>query len=369
MLGRMARSSAIMPTYDGPLLTFYAAIMTDPDREIMMEPMAHAGAMRQFVLFARSTGLSLDEILDEELKAVADSSATAERVPASAMVDMMQVCAAVSGRPDLGVAFAMWGNLRGYGPLSLLWDHCPTLAEMFRVNQRYVHLESAALATRIEEEGDETAVRHLLLVPVRYGGSQFIEGTMALGMRVARLILGEDWAPLRFEFDHSAPRDTRYLRGILRCPMEFRADRNAMVVRKSDMTRPSPAGNAHMLAYLERHMASMDQVRPVDLLQQVEQFIAANLMNGGATLPNVAALSAMSPRTLQRQLSARGVSFADVLAGVRKRTAEEYFRTESRPNLTQLAYRLGYADASAASRYLRTHLDTGTRAFRASIRF
>ena len=35
----------------------------------------------------------------------------------------------------------------------------------------------------------------------------------------------------------------------------------------------------------------------------------------------------------------------------------------------EISKRLGYADASAASRYLRTHLDTGTRAFRASIRF
>src|SRR3546814_9558036 len=75
------------------------------------------------------SGLDLDAILDDELRAIAASAAHAERVPAHAIVDMLQICAAVAGRPDLGVAFAQWGNIRGYGPLSLLWDHCPTRSE------------------------------------------------------------------------------------------------------------------------------------------------------------------------------------------------------------------------------------------------
>lgn len=72
----------------------------------------------------------------------------------------------------------------------------------------------------------------------------------------------------------------------------------------------------------------------------------------------------MGPRTMQRRLAQSGLTFADVLERVRRRTADEYFRLDARPNLTELAYRLGYNSASSASRYLRTHLDTRTKAGR-----
>lgn len=324
--------------------------------------LADAGAMRQFVRFARATGLSLDTILDDELAAIAAASATADRIPAHGIVDIMQVCSAVARRPDLGVAFAIWGNIRGWGPLSLLWDHCPTLAEALRVNQRYLHVETGALGGKGVLEGDDIALCQFLLVPARYGGSQFIQGTLTLEMRVARMLLGEDWSAVRLELEGPAPDDTRYQRSIYRCPIEYGADRNALVIRRSDLDRPSRNGNAHMLAYLERHLEAFDRALPVDLVQEVEQVVVANLAGGRTTLGRVATVLAVSPRTLQRRLAMEGTSFATILATARRRSADEYFLTDRRPNLIHLAHRLGYGDASAVSRFLRTQLGIGARA-------
>src|SRR3546814_19922036 len=108
--------------------------------------------------------------LDGELLGIAAAAAHAERVPAHAIVDMRQICAAVAGRPDLGVAFAQWGNIRGYGPLSLLWDHCPTMADALRVNARFGDLESRAVTSTPDRDGDEVAIRHVLLAPDRWEG-------------------------------------------------------------------------------------------------------------------------------------------------------------------------------------------------------
>src|SRR3546814_14371579 len=76
---------------------------------------ADAGALRQFISFARMSGLDLDAILDDELRAIAASAAHAARVPAHAIVDMLQICAAVAGRPGHGHASSPRGNIRGYG--------------------------------------------------------------------------------------------------------------------------------------------------------------------------------------------------------------------------------------------------------------
>lgn len=326
-----------------------------------MDLTADASAVRQFVRFAQATGLALTTMLDPELREIMSLAMNAERVPAHGIVDMLQICSTLGDRPDLGVAFAAWGNMRGYGPLSLLWDHCPSVAEAIRVNRRFVHVASSALGSVTEEFDDEIAVRHLLLSPARFGGSQFIEATLTLEVRVARLILGEGWSPIRMEFDHPAPRDTRYHRTMFRCPIEFGSDRSALVIGRDDLERQSKTGNAHMLAYLERHLEEADRAWPTDLLHQIEQVVAANLAGGRATLEHVAGVLGMSTRTLQRRLSERQAHFGSLVDTVRKRLAADYLNSETRPNLTHLAHRLGYSDASAASRYLRHSLATGIR--------
>src|SRR3546814_20573047 len=98
---------------------------------------------------------------------------------------------------------------------------------------------------------------------------------------------------------------------------------------------------------------------PVDFVGQVDQMIAANLASGEASIARIAMLLRVSRRTLQRSLEQKGTNFSERLDAARRRVVDDYFRTEKRPNLTLLAYRLGYSDASAASRFLRTHMDIG----------
>ncbi|MCW1384744.1 AraC family transcriptional regulator ligand-binding domain-containing protein [Novosphingobium sp. KCTC 2891] len=325
-------------------------------------PIAHSSSMQQFVRFARMAGIALETILDREMLDILRSSERSEVVPAQAMVDIMQLCSIVARRPDLGIAFAAWCNLRGYGPLSLLWDHCPTVQESVRISGRFLHLESEALGSSMSEEGDEIALQQYIAIPARFGGSQYLESTLTLQMRTIQLILGEDWHPLRMEFNHPGPASLKFHRGVFRCPVIFGADRSALVLSRADMRRPSPNGNARMLAFLERKLANEARNIDDDIAAQVERIVSADLPGGHATLERTASLLATSPRTLQRRLGDVGESFAAILDRVRRRTADEYFATERKPNLSELAHRLGYAEASAASRFLRTTLRTGSRA-------
>ena len=90
---------------------------------MISESVAHSGSLRQFLRFARSTGLPLERILDDDLKAIVRDAETSDRVPARGLVDILQLCALRTRRPSLGVAFASWTNPRGFGQFSLLWDH------------------------------------------------------------------------------------------------------------------------------------------------------------------------------------------------------------------------------------------------------
>jgi len=324
-------------------------------------PLAHTASVQQFERYARTAGIDLGAILSDEHKAVIAEAHSSEAVSASAIVDIFQIVAIAARRPDLGVGFAMWCNLHGYGPLSLLWDHCTTVEQLLRLTGRYLHLETEAIGSSALTEGDEIAVQQFLTVPTMLGGSQYLEATMTLQLRTMRLVLGQQWHPLRMEFAHPAPEQLGFHRSVFRCPLLFGADRTALVLHRDDLVRENPNGNAHLAAYLERQLEAARASRQSDVLRPLERLITASLAGGGMTLERAAAGLGISARTLQRALADRGLTFSQVLANVRRRVADDYFAYQRQANLTELAHRLGYGEASAASRFLRENLRAGAR--------
>ncbi|RQR33220.1 AraC family transcriptional regulator [Burkholderia sp. Bp9142] len=329
---------------------------------------ADAGTMRQFTRYAKVSGLSLDDIFDDDLREILALSETQDRIPAHGIVDALEVCAAAARRPALGIEFANWTDLHGFGVLCLLWDHCPTMAELLRINARYLHVESDALNVTVERQGDEVMIRHMLAIPAHYGGTQFIESTMMLSIRIMRMIMGEKWAPVRIELEHPEPIGGRRHLSPFGCDVQFGAERSAYFVRPRDLNTPSVRGNAQLLDYLERQIGTLEEAHGGTVSSRVSQLVTKHLSSGRATLEHISTAAGMTPRTLQRRLAEEGAEFSLLLEQVRKQIAEQYALTERKPQLTRLAFRLGYSEASAASRFLRRQFGAGLRELVQTIR-
>lgn len=302
-----------------------------------MDPLAHPAVLRQFEHFARVQGLPLPLALP------------LQPVAARQVVDLLQQSAEASGRRDLGAAFAAACDLDGFGPLSALLAHCGSVADAVGLGMRHGARENGAVATTLEPAGPAMALRMMLAVPSSAGGTQFVEGVLLLALRIMRRLLGEGWQPLRVELDHAPPPRSAALRALFRCPLEFRAARAAIVLTPEDLARRVRPVDPLALARLERQLARV----PDDLAAQVRQALAFGLADGRTRLADVAAALRHSPRTLQRRLAEQGLSLGALLAEVRRRSTHEYLMGEPQPRLDALAQRLGYAEASAASRFLR----------------
>ncbi len=336
-----------------------AEFLTDHDTSPPMQPLAHSSSLRLFRAFMESLGLGTPQDLDADLVRALDQPA--ERVPARMIVDLMQACALAHGRLDLGAAFAAWADVAGYGPLSRMPDHCDTVAEVVEAGLRFMHLENGALASDIQEDEDEAVLRCLVMVDSRQGSSQFAESILMLSVRVVRRMLGDFWTPLRVEFAHAPPTDLKAHRRLFRCALRFNAERHAVVMAPRDLRRPSRVADQHGRKAIEAQLWAMDQAWSRGAGELAERAVAALLGSGEARLDRVAHSLGVEPRTLQRRLAAEGRCFAAVLDAVRRREALDYLRGAHRPALTELAQRLGYGDASAASRFLRSQLRRGVR--------
>jgi len=327
---------------------------------------ADAAPTRRFLEFAEDVGLPIRN-WPAHLREQAEAAKSDRLVPATLIIDLLQVSALLSGRGDVGVAFSDWVTLRRLGPVSLLWDHCATFHDALVRTRKYMDLENPALSLNIEERGSEVALVHAVEMQSAYGSSQFLEAVIASTVKLGRLILGKDWTGLRVEMSHDASDYSRFKRNFFRCPIVYSEDRCAVVCRREDLFRLSAQGDAHTLAFLEDQMDDALRELPSDFVRRVEALVALRLAGGLATLPVIALLAGVSRRTLQRRLGEAGATFGDILRLVRKRKAEDYLRGARTPNLTQLAYLLGFSDASAASRFVKAEYDVTGRQLRGQL--
>jgi AraC-like DNA-binding protein len=282
-------------------------------------------------------------------------------ISAQFSIDLMEAAAKFLRRPDLGIHYAEWRDPHRYGPLALLGETSTTYCERFQLSRRFVHLQNNAVSFDHVNEGDDVAVLCVVHAVLRPRARQFMESLVALSVRNARSLLGGSWNPARVEFAHAPPPSISAHKRFFRCPIYFRSERDAFVMSNTDFRRRLPKGDPETIAFLEKHLASQQEQWPIDFRGQVDNLIAAQLAGGGVSLARIAALLAVSPRTLQRRLSEHGEDFGEILTNVRVQIVRNCLSQRPPPPLAKLSYLLGYSEPSAASRFIKLHLRKSAR--------
>jgi AraC-like DNA-binding protein len=158
---------------------------------------------------------------------------------------------------------------------------------------------------------------------------------------------------LRFQFSCSSPTYASRLRDVLGAEVEFNAPRNAVEFPAAWLRLQSPLHDASTfrLAYwqLERENAALSLSGSISA--RVQRLLRAR-PNGRATLPETAAVLAMSTRTLVRKLGAENASFLELLEAEQQRRAKELLQFGDL-KVADVAEQLGYRDPSSFARARR----------------
>ena len=123
------------------------------------------------------------------------------------------------------------------------------------------------------------------------------------------------------------------------------------------LDRPVPNADGSMLKVLQRHAdellaARLRETSEPRIVSDVRREVAAQLANDRARVDDVASALSVSTRTLQRKLADAGTNFQAVHDAARQALAEELLR-DSRLNLTDVAFMLGYREQSSFNRACR----------------
>lgn len=141
--------------------------------------------------------------------------------------------------------------------------------------------------------------------------------------------------------------------GFFRCPVRFDSQASAILFARAEVDRPLPASNKELARANDQILTDfLNKLRKDDLVTRAKTAIAEELPSGSPTDEAIARSLFMSPRTLNRKLSAVGTNYSQLLEAVRRELAEQYVANPSM-TLSEISFLLGFSEQSAFSRAFR----------------
>jgi len=274
---------------------------------------------------------------------------------------------------NLGFRFGLTIPLHAYGLLSYVVLNAPTVLTALRNLVRLSkHLTAAAVDPTIVTDGDVALLRfaHETHHPDTY--RQYIESVAALLCSMMKSLVGTDWKLLELGLQHAVGDERRTCESLLDGPVCFGRPVNTIAFSASVLSRPVLTADRTLLPVLEKQV---DQViaggegDPVavsadPVITAVRDEIARCLCDGQPALAVVARKLAMSSRTLQRELHARGARFKTLVSETRHDLALQYL-TRPELSITEVAFLVGYSELSVFDRAFRQATGMSPRAWRA----
>lgn len=318
----------------------------------MDDPTVPASLVRGLFEFALSRGASrkeLAKIAGVGVEALQDPD---ERIPFATYVALMRTAKELTRDPALALHFGESVDFSELTIAGMAGKPSGTLENDITEFNRYAKLALDVSGQRFRiarADGD------LWVIDTRPNPNDFPEFTEAVFARAVssmRRRFGDLTIIKSLRVTHPEPPYRAEYDRIFRVPVTFDSDMNAAAVSEEYwpmIVRAHPSGvaanviTAHADSLLEK-LESSKSTRG-----RVEELLMPILHTGTASIGNVASKLGLSRQTLFRRLKAEGVTFEQVLDGLRRRKALHYLQ-EKKMSVTETAYRVGFSDPAAFSR-------------------
>lgn len=171
--------------------------------------------------------------------------------------------------------------------------------------------------------------------------------------RLLTICAGQAATPVKVRLKQGSPGHPEDYVKVLHCPVEFYAERVALVFDPKLAAQRVHSGNAELAAEADR-MANryLETLAPASVSARVRGLLVKAMLAGEVDQDGIARALNQSPSTLQRRLRREGTSYQTLLDATRRELALEYLR-EGQHSIADVAFLLGFADQSNFTRAFR----------------
>lgn len=187
---------------------------------------------------------------------------------------------------------------------------------------------------------------------------------LAAVVKMFRDMSDSSFAPLEVNLQRPPPANPEIWKDYFRCPVNFNAPDNRLLLSGEPLQRPLPTGNPLLAEQNDKLVEDyLQRLQMADLLGQVRSTLINLMPLGLTTLEDVAAELNMVPRTLQYKLSQHGTTIQTLRDRIRQELAQQYLQF-SRKSITEIAYSLGFSDPAHLNRAFKRWTGETPTAFR-----
>jgi AraC-like DNA-binding protein len=288
-----------------------------------------------------SAGLSRDALKDPNA-----------RMPAPVSARLWKAAAVAVGDPAFGIRASRFVRPTTFHALGYAVFASATLRDALDRLVRYSHVVSDAAELVLEVDPNVARLKWEIRGSASPPSHEAVDAVMSLIVRTCRSATDRSFQMALVELRRPAPEDVTPYERFFRCPVRFAAEADALTCAVAALDRPlttaNPALALHNDELVRRYLAEMRAGSVVDRVRAV-------LTEGhgvSMTPASVATALGMSVRSLQRRLGEHGVSYLSLVQEARTELGRAYL-LEDRYTVTEIAFRLGFDDASAFSRAFR----------------
>lgn len=282
---------------------------------------------------------------------LSDESLTSERqtMPVTSFVTLVNQAAAQLHMPDFGMQLGKIQNFEMLGPLGVVLENCHTARDAANVLSALMMFHNQSEYWDFQEYPSATVIQRYDMVGHTLDVRQYRELAVSACFHLCRRLLGQHFHPTAIHFAHAPMAEPQVYEAVFGVPVRFNQDGECIILPADVLNVPI----AHYIDALRqekaRYLASLHREYQWDLVQHVSILIQQLLAAQQVSVPHIAQLLGMHPRTFQRQLRREGVNFRELVSAIRLRNAQRYLAA-SDIDITAISRLLGYQDVANFSR-------------------
>lgn len=275
--------------------------------------------------------------------------------------------AEMSPNPGFGLKLGTELRFERSHPVAIAGVCSRTFGDALQRLARYKQL-TCPEEIRVHRKAQETSVEFFFIEAKEAQPDIMVDLGLSWILNVGRLGSDGEITPLRLELTRPV-KHRALLERHFGCRVRFKADRDALVFRSSDLDRPFVTHNEELVTLIGTQLDSEVKARNTSntVSDQVKQTLRQLLVGKRPTLQDVAQELGLGARTLQRRLTEAGITLQQVVEETRRELARHYLKQRS-VELNEAAFLLGFEDANSFFRAFQGWEGTSPGVWRTRVR-
>ncbi|WP_169794875.1 AraC family transcriptional regulator [Ruegeria profundi] len=274
------------------------------------------------------------------------------RIPLAKMIRVIEAAGRTVGCDEFGVQLGARTTAQHYGPWAGFAYCAPNLGQALKRVCATLPAHEIGSRMYLAEHKD-----HLVwcyesglakVETVRHFTDHLFETVLVF----FRGFLGANWRPDWVEVDYDQPAKIDRLEALVDAKILFGRPNFGVAVRKTDLEARLVSGLPFTRPLLSLDLKTSQDRTNAERCDGLLEVIDLRLMDGEVDLDGCAKVIDIGPRTLQRKLAKRGLTYQDLLENARRRRAIAFLSETDLPVKT-IAMELGYTEPENFTRAFR----------------